>query len=101
MGTIFTIPTYHTPTLDHLLAWANSHQLHTIATSAKANQTFRELVPSPHGTLLLMGSERHGLPPHILDQTTTTVTIPMSGTVTSLNVSIATALILYQLQNPI
>jgi TrmH family RNA methyltransferase len=99
MGAIFTVPIHHTPTLANLLVWAKTHQLQTVATTAKANHSFRNLSLNS-GTLLLMGSERHGLPPEILAQTDTTITIPMHGTVTSLNVAIATALILYQLTNP-
>jgi len=48
--------------------------------------------------MLVMGSERHGLPPDVLAAADEVVTIPMSGSVTSLNLAVATALLIYELK---
>jgi tRNA (guanosine-2'-O-)-methyltransferase len=49
-------------------------------------------------TAVMMGAELHGLSPEGLDLADTHVVIPMLGMVHSLNVSVATALILYEAQ---
>jgi TrmH family RNA methyltransferase len=49
--------------------------------------------------LLLMGSERKGLQPILMDLCDTAVTIPMVGHVDSLNLAEATAIVLYEVLN--
>ena len=49
-------------------------------------------------TLLIMGNEKDGVSPEVLAQATEVIYIPMQGMVQSLNVSVATALILYEAQ---
>ncbi len=49
--------------------------------------------------VLLMGSERQGLPAELEQVATTMVRIPMAGAVDSLNLAIATALVLYEARN--
>ncbi|MEX2466548.1 MAG: tRNA (guanosine(18)-2'-O)-methyltransferase TrmH [Gemmatimonadota bacterium] len=47
-------------------------------------------------TALVMGAELHGLSPEALEAADTQVVLPMVGMVHSLNVSVATALLLYE-----
>src|SRR5690606_493260 len=49
--------------------------------------------------VLLLGSERQGLPPEREASATTMVRMPMAGAVDSLNLAIATALVLYEARN--
>ena len=49
-------------------------------------------------TLIVMGNEKEGVSPEIIAQATDVIVIPMEGMVQSLNVSVATALILYEAQ---
>ena len=49
--------------------------------------------------MLLMGSEQQGLPPVLESVVDTMVRIPMSGHVDSLNLAVATALVLYEARN--
>lgn len=49
-------------------------------------------------TLLVMGNEKEGVSQDILAEATDVIVIPMQGMVQSLNVSVATALILYEAQ---
>lgn len=58
---------------------------------------FRE-VDYTKPTLIVMGNEREGVSPEVIDEATHVVVIPMLGMVQSLNVSVATALILYEAQ---
>jgi len=47
-------------------------------------------------TAILMGSEEDGIAPELLRRADTVIKIPMSGKVGSLNVSVATAMIIYE-----
>jgi len=49
-------------------------------------------------TLLVMGNEKEGVSSEIIAEATDVIVIPMQGMVQSLNVSVATALILYEAQ---
>ena len=49
-------------------------------------------------TLLVMGNEKEGVSAEIIAEATDVIVIPMQGMVQSLNVSVATALILYEAQ---
>ena len=49
-------------------------------------------------TLLVMGNEKEGVSPEVIAESTDVIVIPMQGMVQSLNVSVATALILYEAQ---
>jgi tRNA (guanosine-2'-O-)-methyltransferase len=49
-------------------------------------------------TLIVMGNEKEGVSDEIIAEATDVIVIPMQGMVQSLNVSVATALILYEAQ---
>jgi len=59
--------------------------------------SFRE-VDYTKPTLLVMGNEKEGVSPEVIAQADKIIIIPMQGMVQSLNVSVATALILYEAQ---
>jgi len=59
--------------------------------------SFRE-VDYTKPTLLVMGNEKEGVGAEIIAEATDVIVIPMQGMVQSLNVSVATALILYEAQ---
>jgi TrmH family RNA methyltransferase len=46
--------------------------------------------------MIMLGSEREGLPVDILDQADHVISVPMKGTASSLNLAIAAGLILYE-----
>ena len=52
-------------------------------------------------TLLVMGNEKDGVSPEVIAAASDVIVIPMQGMVQSLNVSVATALILYEAQRQI
>lgn len=71
---------------------------HLIATSADANAVpLSQADLTQEKLLILVGNERSGLSEMALQQADTHVLIPMVGMVQSLNVSVATALVLYEL----
>ncbi len=96
-GTIFSVPIAPVADLDSLLRWAQQHALPVIATSDKGEQLYWTL-PYPSPLLLLMGSEAHGLAPELLDSLPQVVRIPMHGSADSLNLGVATALLLYEVR---
>jgi tRNA (guanosine-2'-O-)-methyltransferase len=57
--------------------------------------SFRE-VDYTKPTLIVMGNEKEGVSPELIAEATDVIVIPMQGMVQSLNVSVATALILYE-----
>ena len=59
--------------------------------------SFRE-IDYTKSTLLVMGNEKEGVSPEVIEQADEVIIIPMQGMVQSLNVSVATALILYEAQ---
>lgn len=59
--------------------------------------SFRE-VDYTRPTLLVMGNEKEGVSDAVIAEATDVIVIPMQGMVQSLNVSVATALVLYEAQ---
>jgi len=59
--------------------------------------SFRE-IDYTKPTLLVMGNEKEGVSPEMIGMADEVIIIPMQGMVQSLNVSVATALILYEAQ---
>ncbi len=79
-------------------AWKKSLGYHLIGTSDKAAQDYAE-VSYPQPLILLMGSERQGLSGDALGICDEVVAIPMSGRSDSLNLAVATGVVLYQIYN--
>ena len=96
MGTAFTVPIATADSLNDLFVWSDHYKLNTIATTANADRNFWQ-ADYPLPALLLMGNEQRGLPPDALQATQQTVTIPMHGQATSLNLAIATSILLYEI----
>lgn len=97
MGSIFGVKLVRLeqkPFLDLLRAWPGE----TVGTQMKAAESYRRAYKNP--TLLVMGSEGKGLTREALAACSTLVSIPMKGGAESLNVAIATALMLYEAIKP-
>lgn len=69
-----------------------------IGTSGAAKQDYHDF-PYPSRLVLLMGSERLGLQPYHLELCDEVVRIPMVGRSDSLNLAVATAVVLYEIFN--
>jgi len=98
-GTVFKVPIAHADTTSQLFEWAHQHHVNTIASSARAGSPHWS-TPCPLPALLIIGSEHEGLDPATIDNADQLVTIPMQGVSHSLNVAVATALLLYELKRP-
>lgn len=78
--------------------WKHRHNLPVIGTSDKAEEDYHSFSYPPR-MALLMGSERHGLQPHHYEICDRVVRIPMVGCSDSLNLAVATAVVLYEVFN--
>lgn len=95
MGAIFSLRLVKT-SFQAFADWKRLHHYPVIGTSDAAALNYRQAhYPSP--LILLMGSERQGLSPEQQVLCDLTVSIPMHGSSDSLNVSIAAAVVLYEI----
>jgi TrmH family RNA methyltransferase len=94
MGSTFRLPVARAPhTL--LMAEARRAGLHVLATVAQA-ATPPDRIDLTRPTLVLLGNEGGGLPDSIVADADARVTIPMRQGVSSLNVAVTAALLLYE-----
>ena len=93
MGTLFWKPIVHASFTDFAF-WARAKKVQLIGASAHADVDYHTLVPQSPWVLVL-GNEQKGLS---LEQTKVcdvTVSLPMKGRVSSLNLSVAAGVLLY------
>ncbi|MBL8566203.1 MAG: RNA methyltransferase [Hyphomicrobiaceae bacterium] len=98
MGSLFTVPIARMERpqfLDWLKQWPGD----IVATHLAAAADFRT-VSYREPVLVLMGSEGPGLSDELTATATRRVKIPMAGRLDSLNLAVATALVLYQVRGP-
>jgi TrmH family RNA methyltransferase len=95
LGTTFQVPVYSAATLDDLFAWSKQHGVTVLGTSAKAkSELWETALRLP--LAVLVGNEGAGLAPSTVERCDLTTRIPMLGTATSLNVSVAAGVMLYE-----
>jgi TrmH family RNA methyltransferase len=97
MGAFFTQP-HFALSLEHFKQWKQQNGVKIIGTSDRAIKDYQEIA-YPAQMLLMMGSEREGMHPEIEALCDEMVSIPMSGYMDSLNLSIATSVVLYEIYN--
>lgn len=96
MGSIFNVPLVAAERTQ-FLAWVARWPGDVVATTLGAREDFRT-ASYQMPVLLMMGSEGPGLSEPLASVATRRVKIPMSGKLDSLNLAVATALVLYQLR---
>lgn len=98
MGSVFAVPLVRM-TREEFLAWIGSWPGDVVGTHLDATDDFRTV--SYRGpALIVMGSEGPGLSEPVAQACTRRVRIPMAGRLDSLNLAVATALMLYQVRGP-
>jgi TrmH family RNA methyltransferase len=100
MGSLFALPVVRLRDETALAAWYpevrdSGLPLLVVASSARARQVYYDL-DYGRPLVLLVGSERHGLPASVREAADVVVRLPMAGRATSLNVSAATAALVYE-----
>jgi len=97
MGSLFAVTMVREPSLDAVFDWAEAAGVATVATSARAPYPLSEAAMELP-LMVLLGSERTGLPAEALARSTTAVTIPMLGRASSLNLAVAAGIVLYEVR---
>jgi TrmH family RNA methyltransferase len=97
MGTLFSLH-FTRASLEQFAIWKQSKGIKVIGTSDKAQVDYYGY-PYPDPMVLLMGSERQGLTESHYILCDDVVTIPMAGSADSLNLAIATAVVMYEIFN--
>ena len=97
MGAVFSQLLIKT-SLQEFAAWNHANPIPVVGTSGTAQLDYHQ-VKYPFPSILLMGSERQGLLDQHLKICDMIVKIPMIGRSDSLNLAIATAIVLYEMFN--
>ncbi|HLW02132.1 MAG TPA: RNA methyltransferase [Ktedonobacterales bacterium] len=97
MGTIFRIPVARAASVEAFLHWAKERKLRTVATTARRGSSFWSL-EYRRPLALLLGNEGEGLSQETIGMADAVARIPMWGTASSLNVSVAAGVLLYEVR---
>ena len=97
MGTIFWKPIIQT-SFDEFVKWAREGGYQLIGTSAHGAVDYQTLTPKIPW-ILVLGNEQKGLSPEQMKACDVTVSMPMKGRVSSLNLAVAAGVLLYQFAN--
>ncbi len=100
-GSFFALPVVRLPSHKALIPWIESGRqkyphLQVVGTSAKSDSVLQAHDFTPP-TILLIGNENHGLGQNYRTLVDEMVTIPMSGSATSMNVACAASILLYEI----
>jgi len=93
MGSIFAVPIARA-TREQFLDWRKSWPGSVVGTLLTATNTHRD-APYRRPTLIVMGAEQSGLTPEVAAACDLNVKIPMRGRADSLNLSVATGIMIY------
>ena len=97
MGSIFAVPIVRA-SLDAFLAWRRGFAGRMVGTHLEGSVDYRTVDYRQGPTLLTMGNEQQGLPESLASACDTLVRIPQEGKADSLNLSIATGVMLYEIR---
>ncbi|HEX5189893.1 MAG TPA: RNA methyltransferase [Streptosporangiaceae bacterium] len=95
MGALFGVPIAAEPSPAAFLDWCHGNGVAVAVTSAAGAGTLWD-TPIPRPVALLLGSEGPGLPGDLLAAGDLRLRIPMTGTAESLNLAVATGILLYE-----
>lgn len=94
LGALFSVPTIAVDN-GRLLNWLHKNNIQIIATTPNAAQAYTD-IDMTGAVAIIMGSEAYGLSATWLKSAHKQVNIPMFGSVDSLNLSVSTGLLLYE-----
>ena len=93
MGSIFAVPLFKA-SVDEFIAWREAWPGSVVGTLLTASVDHRS-ADYRRPTLILMGNEQAGLPPELAATCDVNVKIPMRGRADSLNLAVATGIMIY------
>jgi TrmH family RNA methyltransferase len=97
VGQWFRLPVVTNQNLSQLTQQQQQQGVQIIATTSKATKTYWE-VDFTRPSLILLGNEGAGLSSELIDLADIQIKIPLANQVESLNVAVASALLLYEAQ---
>ncbi|HUR76622.1 MAG TPA: RNA methyltransferase [Acidimicrobiales bacterium] len=92
-GSFFAVPVVDVANAGALANWAAQHNVALVATDEQGGTSLQDLPAGP--AAYLFGNETTGLSRSLRDAAAVTVSIPMGGTASSLNVAAAHAIVLF------
>ena len=96
MGSLFWHPVINA-SFDEFTSWVRRHDYGVYGTSARGDASYESIGEYERPLVLLMGSEREGLTPEQAAVCDALVRLPMRGQVSSLNLAVATGVMLYEM----
>lgn len=95
MGSSFRLPLWTGADFDEVLAWCRRHNIRTTCAAMKATRSHTE-IDWTQPRALIVGSEGEGLSPEEIAAADEAIAIPMRLPVESLNLAVASAILLYE-----
>jgi TrmH family RNA methyltransferase len=95
MGSVFAMPVSRA-TVEEFIAWRKGAGVNVVATHLAGSVDYRTVDYAVKPVVVLMGNEQSGLPEELATKADTRVRIPQEGRADSLNLAIATAVMLYE-----
>jgi RNA methyltransferase, TrmH family len=95
MGSAFRLPVWFRPTYVEALAWCTERDIQTICADVHSSTAYEE-VDWRRPSALILGPESSGLSREEIKAANEAVRIPMRGPAESLNVAVATGVLLYE-----
>lgn len=96
MGAIFWHPVIRSTFIEFSF-WIRQHSYHVYGTSAHAPVNYKGITRFENPRILLLGSEQHGITPEQAEVCESMLYLPMRGKTSSLNLSVAAGIMLYQM----
>lgn len=95
MGSVFAMPVARA-SVDDFLSWKKQAGVSVVATHLAGSVDYRTIDYKKKPVVLLMGNEQSGLPPELSSQADQLARIPQQGRADSLNLAIASAVMLFE-----
>jgi 23S rRNA (guanosine2251-2'-O)-methyltransferase len=96
-GALHTVPVCREPNLKHTLDYLKDYGVQLVACTEKTEHNLTDFAVDFVGpTAIIMGSEEDGISPEYLKRAEVKLRIPLMGQIGSLNVSVASGIILYE-----
>ena len=95
MGSVFAVPVARA-TPEEFIAWRKSAGVSVVATHLAGAIDYRTIDYRKKPVVLLMGNEQSGLPEQLAKEADALARIPQQGRADSLNLAVATAIMLFE-----
>jgi TrmH family RNA methyltransferase len=96
MGSAFRLPVWADADYEQVIEWCDGRNIQTVCTDASAKTSYTEFSWNTSAIALILGPESTGLTDNEIAAARVAVSIPMSGEVESLNVSVAAGIVLFE-----